>query len=494
MPIAALSEACVTSPDVLAVDDHAPARQLVEAEQDARDGGFAGAGRSDDGDHFSRRNREAHLLQDRALRIVGEGHVLEVDLAFLHPQLLGARLVDDLRRFVQQREHGLDVDQALLDLAIDHAHEIERQVELYEDGVDHDEVADGERAACHVARRQQHADHRADGEDQRLAGIEQAERAVGADGRPLVARHGGIETARLEVLVAEILHRLVVEQAVDGLGMRFRVGFVHVAPDDDAALAGPEGKPYIEGDGDEDHDDIDPAEIEGHQSCDHQELDRGRDRIQHRHAHDGVDAADAALDDAVQASGAALEVEPQGELVQMPEGAVGELADRILGHHGEQHVAELGEQHHQHAPDAISDDEHGGDGGKSEGGEPGHGAGGRLSGENVDDRLIGDGNGEGDGLGDDERRQRQDHAHAKIRPIGRPDIGDQLAQDAPMSRPCLKHGVASRLRKPVLHEESVSISAPAARQKRAAIGRCPCSTDYIGSPRSPAKRVIPEAP
>ena len=70
---------------------------------------------------------------------------------------------------MHQREHGLDVDQALLDLAIDHAHEVERHVELDQDRVDHDEVADRVRAGEHVARREQHADHRSDREDHRLA-------------------------------------------------------------------------------------------------------------------------------------------------------------------------------------------------------------------------------------------------------------------------------------------------------------------------------------
>ena len=44
-------------------------------------------------------------------------------------------------------------------------------------------------------------------------------------------------------LVAEILYGFVVEQAVDRFGVRLVVGFVHVAPDDDTALAGHECKP-----------------------------------------------------------------------------------------------------------------------------------------------------------------------------------------------------------------------------------------------------------
>ena len=158
--------------DVLSVDQHAARGDVVEAEQDARDGRLAGARRPDDGDHLPGRHLEAHMFQDRPLGIVGERHVLELDLALGDVKRLGARAIDHLRRLVQQREHRLDVDQPLLDLAIDHAHEIERQVKLHEDRVDHHEAADGEHAVAHVARREQHADDRAHGEDHRLAGVE----------------------------------------------------------------------------------------------------------------------------------------------------------------------------------------------------------------------------------------------------------------------------------------------------------------------------------
>ena len=310
-------------------------------------------------------NLEAHILQDRSVRVIGEGDILELDLAFADAQRLGAFLVDDLGRLVQQREHRLDIDQALLDLAIDHAHEIERQIELHEDRVDHHEVADGEHPARDIARREQHADDRAQREDHRLPGIQHAERGIGADRRPLVAGHRGIEAPRLELLIAEIFHRLVVEQAVDRLRMRLGVGFVHVAADGDAPLAGPEGEPDIDADGEQHDHHVDPAEIPGDQARDHRELDRRGDRVQHRHAHDSVDAVDAALDDAAQASGPALQMKAQRKLMQMPEGAVGELAHGVLGNHGEPHVAELREQHHQHAAHAIGDDQHGRDGGEA---------------------------------------------------------------------------------------------------------------------------------
>ena len=55
----------------------------------------------------------------------------------------------------------------------------------------------------------------AGGDDHGLAEVEHVERHLAADGGPFVAGAGGVEAARLVRLVAEILDRLVVEQAVD---------------------------------------------------------------------------------------------------------------------------------------------------------------------------------------------------------------------------------------------------------------------------------------
>ena len=81
-------------------------------------------------------------LQDRPRRLVGEVHVLEADRALGDDERRGAGPILDLGLAAEDREHLLDVDHRLLDLAIDHAHEIERLVELDHHGVDHDEVAD----------------------------------------------------------------------------------------------------------------------------------------------------------------------------------------------------------------------------------------------------------------------------------------------------------------------------------------------------------------
>ena len=259
--------------------------------------------------------------------------------------------------------------------------------------------------------------------------------------------------------------------------MRLGVGLVHVAADGDAPLAGCEGKPHIGANrGEHDHH-IDPAEIPSDEARDHQQLDRGRDRVQHRHPHDRIDAGHAALDDAVKPPGAALQMKAQGERVQMAEGAVGELTHGMLRDRGEPHVADLREQHHQHAADAIGHDQHGWHGGKAERRKRGRFTRCGFACEDVDHRLVGDRYRERDGLGEDERAKRNDHAEAQIGPIGRPSIGKQFAQYAQLPRPRLKHGVASRLRQPVLHERSL-LSARGPRGKKGSVRALPNQALY----------------
>ena len=77
--------------DVLAVDGDAPAADLVEAEQQARDGRLAGAGGSDDRHRMPGGNLEADALEDFPLRIVGKRDILEAYGAALDVERLGAR-------------------------------------------------------------------------------------------------------------------------------------------------------------------------------------------------------------------------------------------------------------------------------------------------------------------------------------------------------------------------------------------------------------------
>ena len=98
----------------------------------------------------ARRHLEGDTLQDHPFGIVAELHVLEADPALAYEERFRVRLVVYFRLTRENAEHDLDVGDRLLDLAVEHPHEVQRDVELDQHGVDHDEIADGARARHHV--------------------------------------------------------------------------------------------------------------------------------------------------------------------------------------------------------------------------------------------------------------------------------------------------------------------------------------------------------
>jgi hypothetical protein len=140
--------------DVLPVDGHAARLDVVKAIKDSRDGGLAGPCRTHHRDGFSGRHPEADALQDRAVVVVGKNHVLEFDVALRDDQRLRIGLVLHLLRPSQQAEHHLHVDEALGDVAVDGAQEVQRNEQLYHQRVHHHHVADRHGALSHAERRQ----------------------------------------------------------------------------------------------------------------------------------------------------------------------------------------------------------------------------------------------------------------------------------------------------------------------------------------------------
>ncbi len=206
-----------------------------------------------------------------------EAHVLEPHRAGADRKRRRAGMVGDLGLAVEDVEHLLDVGSGLLDLAVDHAHEVERLVELDQHGVDHDEVAHRVDARGNALHDHDHAGRQTDGEDYGLACVEDGQRRVGLHARRLEALHRAVVALRLAALGPEILHRLVVEQAVDGLGVGVGIALVHPAADADAPLGRLGGEPHV---GD-DHDDRDggvaPVELPQQHAEDHHELDDSRE-------------------------------------------------------------------------------------------------------------------------------------------------------------------------------------------------------------------------
>lgn len=130
-------------PDVLPVDQDRALADIIEAEQEPADRRLAGTAGADDGHGVPRLDGEAHLVQDTSFRIIGESHLAELDAAAGDRERRRSRPVRHLAVDLEQPEHLLHVDDRLLDLAVDVAKEVERQVELDQIGVHQHEVADG---------------------------------------------------------------------------------------------------------------------------------------------------------------------------------------------------------------------------------------------------------------------------------------------------------------------------------------------------------------
>ena len=72
----------------------------------------------------------------------------------------------------QEIEHLLHIDERLLDLTVDKAEEVERHVELDEEGVHEHEVAERHGARVNPLRGQDHDDDQPGRDDDALADVE----------------------------------------------------------------------------------------------------------------------------------------------------------------------------------------------------------------------------------------------------------------------------------------------------------------------------------
>ena len=186
-----------------------------------------------------------------------------------------------------------------------------------------------------------------------MADVEQAERGLVLDRRRLVFAQVLVVAPGLELLVAEILDRLVVQQAVDGPGIRLGIQLVRLAADRHAPLGDHHREADVddhraEGDGGEA-----PVELGEQHHRDQGELqdhwENGKDQVREQRR----DAARAALDVARHAAGLPVEMEAQAQAVQMPEHAERNAPDRALRHRHEQHVAQLAEERRGEPQDSV---------------------------------------------------------------------------------------------------------------------------------------------
>ena len=283
--------------------------------------------------------------------------MVEHDLAAAHLQRRRAGLVGDLGRDIEQAEHLLHAHQRIPDLAIGEAQHVERHVELDQEGVHRHEVAERHAALGDAVARHHHDRDQPGRDDRALADIEQRQGAAGADRGHLVAAAADVVAPRLVRLVAEVLDGLVVQQAVDRLGVGLGVGIVHAAHELDAPFRQGDrehdvGRDHAQGDRREA-----PVVERPQDHADQADLEQGRQDVEGREADQELHPLGSAFDDPAQAAGLALEMETEAERVEMVEHFEGEVADRPLRHRREDRVAHLAERLGQHAGEAVGQDQ-----------------------------------------------------------------------------------------------------------------------------------------
>ncbi len=269
-------------------------------------------------------------------------------------------------------------------------------------------------AATPCAAKQHHRDE-ARRHDDALADIERRQGRLRLHRGALVALERQVEAARLVLLVGEVFHRLVVEEAVDRLGVGLAVALVHLAPEFDAPVRDGEGEDDIKDDG-HDHRQREAAGIEAPQDPAHeQDLEHGRHEIEQEIGQQELGAADAALDRARQPAGLAVEMEAQREGMEMPERRERHAAHRVLLDLGEHHVAQLARELRQDAGDAIRDDQH----------HRHHDDVDMARRQRIDRALVQHRHRDVDALGRDEERQRHQHADTQLERMARPEIREE---------------------------------------------------------------------
>ena len=233
----------------------------------------------------------------------------------------------------------------------------------------------------------------------------------------LVAAQCAVEAPGLLLLGAEILHRLVIEQAVDGAGVCLSVGLVHGAAELEPPLGHRQGEGDVASDGDERHHrEIHVVQRPQH-AANHGDLEQRRRDVEQREAENELDALGAALDGAAETPRPAIEMEAQREAVQVTKGGERGGPHGALGDFGEHRVAQFAERPRHHAGDAVADDESH---------RHGHGRP-ELARERIHRPFVEEWDANVDDLCGDEKGQRDGYAHAQLDRPRRPQERQQRA-------------------------------------------------------------------
>ena len=340
-------------PQILAIDGDAAAIDFIKTEQQARQGRLARAAVAHHGRRGAGRNLEIHVEQDLPLGFIAEIHMIETHGRAPRDERFGFRRIGDFAVFVQQGKQAFHVGQALLDFAVNDAEEIEGDVQLDHEGVHQHQVAQGHAAVDHAHRGapQDQGDGR--GDDQGLARIEQGQGSLRFHGRRFIALQAFVVALRLVILVAEIFHGFIVDQRIDGLGIRLRVEVVHGAAEMRAPVRHQDGKRDV---GHQRHrrDHGKPDVVMQDQIAEHEgDFHQRRQDVEQGIGNERADAARAPFDIARHAARLAVQVKAQGQGMQVAEHLQRDGAHGPLRHPGEQEFAQFRKQGGRQAQQAI---------------------------------------------------------------------------------------------------------------------------------------------
>ena len=292
---------------------------------------------------------------------------------------------------------------------------VERYVELYEQGVHQHQIPQGEVFVDHALGRKQHQRRHRCSDDKTLPDVQEAERRLGFHGRTFVIAQVVVVAPRLELLVVEILHRLVIEQAVDGAGIGLGVQFVGLATDVRAPLGDPDRESDVDAHRRErDHRKAPVKARDQHPGHQDEFQNHRQDRKQHVGHHRG-NAACAPLNVARDAARLALQMEAQRQGVQVTEDREGHAPDCALRDPDKNDVTQFREQGCGESQESV---------GRKQ--RQGHGHKRGLGIESVHNILEDQGHAHVRELRDHQEGERECHAIAVF-----PEVGQQERYHAP---------------------------------------------------------------
>ncbi len=231
--------------DILTINQDAAAVYLVETKQQARQRGLTGPA----GTHYrqlaARRNSEADVEQDLPVRLIAEVYVFKAQLAALHRQFHSLGTVLNFGLLIQQFDQHVHIGQRILDLPVHDAKKAQGYEYLQEHGVDEHQIAEAHGTGQDFPGREEHDQGHAHGDDGVLPEVQGGHRGLAEHGAILPVLQGGIAAAYLQFLTPEVLDRLVIDQAVDGLVISLGFQTIHVVAVFHAPVGDRQGKSHI---------------------------------------------------------------------------------------------------------------------------------------------------------------------------------------------------------------------------------------------------------